>query len=78
MQKLIDERRTGEVKSNLDQNDLFTLLLEANSDESDTKLTDSELIGNFVTTFGDKPLIRTFCSLGNVYIFLLAGQEVAD
>lgn len=79
MQEMIDERRNAEKRP--ERPDLFSNLLDANMEEEEgkeTRLADSELIGT-LDTFGLCSMVLTTCriSLGDIFVFLLAGHEVS-
>lgn len=80
---MIDNRRLNETKE--ERHDLFTALLDANMEEEEvtgetpTRLTDSELIGTTDWPRHTKWIERSemWKSVGNIFIFLLAGHEVS-
>ena len=71
---MIAARKGSEIKE--ERNDLFNALLDAyeEEDEEGIKLTDSDLIGTHAAVAHFIPVFIS--SLGNIFIFLVAGHEV--
>lgn len=72
--EMVEARRKAEKKE--ERYDLFSSLLDASDDQQDggAKLTDRELLGWFLVY--DSITILIDCAIGNIFIFLLAGQFV--
>ncbi|KLO13107.1 cytochrome P450 [Schizopora paradoxa] len=80
MQEMIDERRTSDTKSDCD--DLFRNLLDANSgelDRSESRLSDSELIGNIFVFLlaGHETSAHTLCFALGLLALYPEEQEAA-
>ena len=71
MVEMIRDRQVEVEKE--DRHDLFTSLLKAN--DRDLDLSESELISMFFSLHISN-YVTNWWSLGNIYIFLVAGHEV--
>lgn len=74
MAEMIEDRRAAEKKE--ERYDLFSSLLDASDAESDgaVKLTDNELLGEY-HDFVRLVHQLNLHSIGNIFIFLLAGKS---
>ena len=75
MEEMIQDRRTAEKKE--ERYDLFSSLLDASDSESDgeVRLTDNELLGKY-HAFENLAYALNSRTIGNIFIFLLAGKFV--
>lgn len=76
MQEMITGRRALGIKEERD--DVFTALLQANEfDDAENRLSDQELIGEFIYCHFLVVFSRSHLSpTGNIFMFLIAGHEV--
>ncbi|KAH9963634.1 cytochrome P450 [Russula dissimulans] len=77
MTRMILEHRAdlNSESSNVERRDLFSLLVRASEEDSEFKLSESEVVSDNVEQLELGSVLNARCEMGNVFAMMLAGHE---
>jgi hypothetical protein len=76
MTRMILEHRAdlNSESSNVERRDLFSLLVRASEEDSEFKLSESEVVSDNVEQLELGSVLNARCEMGNVFAMMLAGH----